>query len=410
MTTGKMNKIILLFLLIPLFPRAQQFRHYALIDTVRSAGFYRINISPEISGYLKTDLSDLRVADDKGNWVPHIIYDQESKSKTQIVVTELPVISKENSSTFTTIVVSNKNAETLSNVELIIKNSAVSRFASISGSDDQKSWYSIADSVFLDTPEPAGQDKSSLFIYFKPVRYAYYKVSINNGKNDPLNIITVQYRHSAMGTTSPVSVLNPGLKTIHRDSASYSLIILENPQSYHISKVNLEIKWPLYYNRAIKVYVKDAGSIGDFIKSVPFSETMIKTGSENAIAVSPVINSSVYLLLENRDNPPLELSGITTAQNVKQVVAYLEQGRQYRLLLNDPKATSPDYDLNAFSNKLPDSIPVLNTRPVAKSSTLTATQDVSFFKKWFIWPVIIAVLILLFWLTRGLVADLKNKE
>jgi hypothetical protein len=40
---------------------AQNFLYQAQLDTIAADGFYRITISPQIAGYLKADLSDIRL-------------------------------------------------------------------------------------------------------------------------------------------------------------------------------------------------------------------------------------------------------------------------------------------------------------------------------------------------------------
>ena len=64
----------LLCLLLPLGIHAQSsFSMRAALDPVPAAGFYAINVSPELSGYVQVDFRDIRVLDGAGAQVPFII-------------------------------------------------------------------------------------------------------------------------------------------------------------------------------------------------------------------------------------------------------------------------------------------------------------------------------------------------
>ena len=73
MTSWKRNSATILIILCCLFARAQQFNYRSTLDSIASSGFYTITITPELSAHLKTDLSDLRVVNNRDQWIPHII-------------------------------------------------------------------------------------------------------------------------------------------------------------------------------------------------------------------------------------------------------------------------------------------------------------------------------------------------
>ncbi len=83
-------------LLVSCCATAQQFQYTAMLDTVGKDGFYSIPVSPELSSYIKTDLSDIRIADEKNQWIPHIINWSLKNIDVDNVYYELPVIKKKN--------------------------------------------------------------------------------------------------------------------------------------------------------------------------------------------------------------------------------------------------------------------------------------------------------------------------
>ncbi|MEJ0104684.1 MAG: hypothetical protein WDO19_19945 [Bacteroidota bacterium] len=97
-----------------------------MLDTVGKDGFYSIPVSPELSSYIKTDLSDIRIADEKNQWIPHIINWSLKNIDVDNVYYELPVIKKKNTKNSTIIIVNNPGKNNVSNLFLELKNTAAS--------------------------------------------------------------------------------------------------------------------------------------------------------------------------------------------------------------------------------------------------------------------------------------------
>ncbi|HKZ64734.1 MAG TPA: hypothetical protein VJ111_00190, partial [Chitinophagaceae bacterium] len=172
MTLKKHNSIWMFGLLLSCCAQAQQFRHSCILDTVKETGFYSIAISPQLSSYIKTDLSDIRISDEKRQWIPHIINYPNHVKKNDVIYFALPVIKKESANSKTVLIIRNPGIEKISNLFFTIKNTSASRFAALSGSDDNKTWFSVADSLLLGQPELFTDNKVALNITFPAVNYA----------------------------------------------------------------------------------------------------------------------------------------------------------------------------------------------------------------------------------------------
>ena len=52
---------------------AQNFTEKANLQSITTDGFYSISITPQLSSYITVDYKDLRIADDKSQFVPYVI-------------------------------------------------------------------------------------------------------------------------------------------------------------------------------------------------------------------------------------------------------------------------------------------------------------------------------------------------
>ena len=384
-----------------------QFRNKCSVDSVKESGFYSIAISPQLSEYVKLDLSDLRITNAKGQWVPHIINWQHPSTTGGILRFAMPIITKETANSQTTIVMDNVQSAALSNFSLTVKNTSANRFASISGSDDKAMWFTITDSVLLKDAK-VYPDSSVFSIFFTPVNYQYYRIIILNGKNNPLNVQTVATEHEGLPEKIERFIVNPENSFSQTDTSQYSLIKIPNKDHFHVSRLRILISSPKYFERQVAFYTSYPGSIQQLLRKVPEKEFTISTNNSSEYDLPLSKSNSLLLLIENKDNPPLKLSSIATMQERKQLVAYLEKGERYQLVFNDSLATSPNYDLRRFQDTIPTAVSVLNTGKIELLAGSKANTGIIKSNKWWLWPTIIVVVLFLGYLTMTLARDVNK--
>ncbi|HMI79476.1 MAG TPA: hypothetical protein VK484_11835, partial [Ferruginibacter sp.] len=96
----------------------------------------------------------------------------------------------------TGLVIENRDS-IISNIGLVIRNTAAERFCTLSGSDDRNSWFIINDSILIN-PIPEEKGAMSKFrIDFPPSSYKFFKVLIHNNNKDPFDIKGVIQHTSA---------------------------------------------------------------------------------------------------------------------------------------------------------------------------------------------------------------------
>ncbi|MGC4035250.1 MAG: hypothetical protein QM764_04755 [Chitinophagaceae bacterium] len=414
MIIKRVSNIFLLMLLSCCAINAQQFKNSATLDTVKQDGFYSIPVTPQLSSYLKNDFSDIRIADEKGEWVPHIVRWPLKNVIIESLISYLPILSKEKNVATTTIIAKNIGKESITNLILGLKNSAATRTVIVSGSDDQVNWFAITDSLVL-KPETI-IDEPAVSISFPVVNYNFFKIVLFNNRNDPYNIKKIMTEGPA-----PVHdldkkrkfITNPPLIFNQSDSANFSLLRIENPEHFHIDKLIIHVASPHFFDRRATLFIGN--------QNITFHAAQNKQAAENIILSSAgecrynikVMNDSIlYLLIENRDNPPLKIDSVVTEQTSRELVAYLEKRKQYKILFNDPDAKIPDYDLQKFQNSIPDSLPNLSMgiiTTVEPAPGLLQKHEKNFWQQW-MWPVIILVLIILLYFTFSLIRDVRKAK
>lgn len=407
------NLIVFLFLCqLQVAAQTTGFNYEASIKPVDSSGFYNIVLTPELNAHLKTDYSDLRIVNDLGKWVPHLVRQPNTEMSGSSVLFIKEIIKIENSINATTIIIKGQN-DSISNLLLNIKNASAKRYCSLSGSDDQSKWFVINDSIEVVPEMQDNNIKSRLTLLFPWVNYKYYKVVINNNGKQPLNIIDAATR----GTINLpgkyfhfTPIENPRVKISQLDSSNYSFIKVEQAAPYHFAQLSIRVSGMKYFNRNAKLYIPTSihhsfVNPGSFI-----SDLNISNNSTLQFNVPLSKAKTFYIIILNNDNLPLRIDEVKTLTGYHIATVYLEKSKQYKLLLDNPGSMAPNYDLSIKDIPSREKIPSItfNNIVVLAKPELAKKQDDN--SKKLIWLAIALAAIILTFFTYRLVTDMNKSK
>ena len=394
--------LIVLILFASTFANGQQFRHSAELDSIPASGFYIIHLNSELLSYLQTDHADLRIEDKNNKQIPYLMQSAMTPLHSPSFV-EFPILSNRIiDSGKTEIILGNDSAKLTANIKLFIKNAAVSRLGSLSGSNDRQKWFIIDDQVLIGRSYESVKDEYLQEIVFPGSSYRFYKLVIDNQKNDPMNIVragnysALYFKRLMQFEDNP----EPAIRMI--DSGKYTLVDIQYNRPYHINRIMISASGAKYFKREFQLYSNDSAIsikrfIGDFSlnsKTTPeFDFPLVKT-------------SHLQIVIDNRDNPPLKIDQVVTQHISMYATAYPDQNNSYLLLMDNPEARLPDYDLVHFKDSIPQSIAVLKPHSITTNEILAGNSQS---RNWWIWPVLIGVIAIMGLLTYKLSGDVKSK-
>ena len=407
-------------LLCSVIALAQEYHYKAALDSVKATGFYQLEISPEISSHIKIDFSDIRIADDKGKWIPHIV-NTPLPSLLQPLFKEFPIIYNtiidsgrseliiENKGS--TILVNYIKLKSINEMLLFIKNASVSRYASLSGSNDKIHWFIIAENILLAKNYETTENYFINSIKFDFSDYHYFKLVINNANAAPLNIMKAGSYSDLAYQKITYSIPNPN-PFIHQTDSSNgrSYILVKNNTAFHIDRINVLASGAKFFERSADLFLAENDSTGKGINFNSLASFKISSKGTNEFDIKKINAKSFYIVIENKDNPPLKINSISTKQHINNIVTYLEKDKRYYLLTNNETASEPDYDLAIFKDSIPKNINAIGIGPFIKvrNSHLALLKNTK--NIWWLWPSIICAIFMLAFLSWKLLRDLKKNE
>jgi len=347
---------------LPTFAQKDGYKFYTNLDSIKKSGFYNIVLSPAINAKLKTDYSDVRIINNANKWVPHVFHSPVNEISRNAIQFNLKFSLQESNKTKTTIIIN--ATKPINNIELLIKNTSVQKFCTLSGSNDNNNWFIISDSILLNPIPSEKSTVSNLKINFVESNYTNFKLVIYNRNKDPYNVLAILQNATTIGFFNNFidsSWRNPVTTLVQKDSGKFSYIKINQQKTFHFNEINIKAEGIKYYNRNVDLYISDNKTNsftipGRFIQSFSIannSKLELKLPTQNA--------PTFYLTIHNEDNPALQINEVNTILSYRYITAYLEKDNDYKLIMGNEQATLPNYDITKDYPNVKDSVTLVNT-------------------------------------------------
>lgn len=404
----------LFFILTSLTAFAQTigYNFYSNLDSIKSSGFYNIVLSPQINAHLKTDYSDVRVINKNDKWIPHVFHSPINEMSGEAVIFDVNFTTAESNINNTVLIM--EAAQSLNNIIILIKNTEVQKYCTLSGSSDKQNWFIISDSVLL-TPQPADKNtESNLKIIFPRSNYSYLKLVINNRNKDPYNVVgvTSNRKKGFLFSNFSYSILqNPPTVILQNDSNKNSYLQIIQQNKFHFSQIDIRVEGVKFYNRKVDLYISE-NNTNTYPNPGKFIHSFAISNNSNLQITLPVLNADTfYLVIHNEDNPALRITGVQTGISYRYITAYLEKGMAYRLIMDNKDAVFPNFDITKDYPTTKDSVPLLNAGSIiAFKNREEIKENNSSDKKWIIWICILVTLLILLFFTKSLMKEVNKKN
>jgi hypothetical protein len=129
----------------------------------------------------------------------------------------------------------------------------------------------------------------------------------------------------------------------------------------------------------------------------------------------PKLNEKeLFIEIENKDNPALEIESIHCKQLASYVVCDFKANQSYTLKCGDDKLKSPEYDLINFVSQIPQLLPEAKLdamKDIVQTKEVIAEKEKAFYEtKLFLWVCLGLGAIVIFFFSKSLLKDMaKNK-
>lgn len=403
-----MKKIISLFLLSFFICHLYgQSVWQADVQTVDKKGYYNIELSQEIiAKSAVSDLSDLRIFDNKNNEIPYFL---RSVSPVQEVSRFENYELKENiaKDSLNIIVVDNSKQEDIDRFYIFITRADVDKYASVRGSNDRSQWYIVKQRTSIYGFENKQDNNEDILLLDIPRgNYKYYEITLKNNQKSPLKVLRLgKYENSNIYGQFTEIDLGRFVRKDSTDKKTYiSFPYLQD--TYKISRLEITVNSDAYYLRKVL--------LSDTVNNKYISFNLSSKTDNSFITNNFPLGKQTAIIVENNSNLPLEITSIKAYGLNRYLCAYLESGADYILQAGRKDNILPDYDINHFRNDIPVDLPIITTSNLSyKEVPINSPQkrELSLIEKpIFLWGVIIVLGLFLTFVCLKTIREMKKKK
>lgn len=401
--------LILLLTLAQTLSHAQSFQYRADLAPVATSGYQRIVLPPAVVGRLNNELGDIRLYDDQGHEVPYVLNRSNVGQSRQFE--PYPIVSRTSiPGKSTTLVVQPPGRMPIQVLTLLVKNTSISKPVRLSGSNDQREWFGIADDLTITPSDQTTSTSAVKRLYFPLSDYVYYRIELSDSLTAPLNILQIgRYTTStSMAGYTPIDGLT--IQQTDTKATAQTNIRLLFAEPAHVDKIAIQVAQPAQYRREAELSIYHERTVGKRHSKQSFVNirTFTLSSVDSNVLVLPSIQTrEVRLTIHNEDNLPLAIGGVQAYQLTTHLTANLTANTSYYLLYSSAATTTPRYDLATFKASIPNNPPEIRINKIGPVGLYGAYKNSFWSSRWLIWPALGLVLAVLGLLSYKMIREMK---
>lgn len=386
------------------------------LNQVKKDTLYRIHVPHNVRSYSANDLRDFRIWDTKGNQVPYFVEPTTAYKRTNISdFIEFAIISSTRIADSSATYIFKNPYKIIDQAALLIANYKGNKNYRLEGSNNQKQWFGIVNSGRLYKLNHPTETSIYKLIHFPLCSYQYLKVVFDDHNSLPINLLKI-----GKGATETITMETNAMEEIPVKSTEFS----ENNQKSQIhirfdrkeviNQIRIDITAPDLYSRNATLYTIQEHKIKRKMESYrqPLATFSIRSDKDLVFDIAQCIEKEVYLEIDNKDNPKLQISGIHFMQEPIYLVASLKASEKYTITAGNEKLSFPDYDISSATNTLKSELPIIQLNSIVYvSPTKTIKKEISFWQQsWFMWCCIGFSALIIIYYAFNLIKELDKKK
>lgn len=405
-------------------PPVKNFTWQCTVDSVFKSGLHKMELSHGLMGKSEKDLHDLRLADSSGHEYPYVIL-SEPLLRSQSDFVPYPVVSVTHYNKqhyrffffhyYTEVTIENPARDKINNLSLNVNNSDAYKYCAVEGSDDQKNWYSVSEQQELSLAYDNNYTNTYKCIYFPANNYRYFRLIIDDRYQRPFKINAAgQFKNTLIA--GKLNGLQHTITIRENEKEKQTLLELDFGSYQLLNRIAFHIKSPRLFKRSARIYATRQMERNHQIvnEKVNVYELDLDASGRLFFDLPYVHEKRIWIEIDNKDNPPLEIDSISCSRLATYLIADLNKGTRYFLKGGDSTLNVPEYDLINFVNDVPQLMPRASLgklTPIAPVTVPVIASSKPFYEEpWFMWVCIGAGALILMIFSVNLLKDMKQGE
>lgn len=335
----------------------EQWRYSKEVTYENKEGVKAFFLDEEVYSYAKKDLSDIRLINEKNEYVPYYIYNgfinQNTKEYVEYASQEILYYMKENDYyTDYKIKPINENTDIIGNIIVLeVPKDSFYKEVKVLASHDNKSWENIQTDIIYNIN---GQSKFHIPLDGN-YKYAYYRIiSLNDMGEVPISRLTLIYDHTEETYEQYKKSKTMDYKVEVDKEAKETIVTVHNKDGLRMN--NIKLKSNDDFNRDYQIYlVNEVGErIQQMTQGTIYKFSLEEFKIENMdISLRETMGEFIapeylQLVIKDRDDKPINIEAVEIEYHVDKIVFKTNDSKEIKLLYGNELAQKPSYDISAY--------------------------------------------------------------
>jgi hypothetical protein len=371
--------------------------------TISENKWYSITLADDVFEKISPDFSDLRIfgitsTEFKKNdtvEAPYIIKISEGERIQNEIAFKLVNESKNDKGYYFTFETPSKSD--VNQLKLNFRQENFDWHLTLEGSPNQQEWFSILDDYRILSIKNEATDFKFTTVNFPASNYKYYRIALKTDVKPSLLNATLLLNEIKGSSFRNHLLLSNQIKEEKKNKQTVLSFSLPSVVPVADLKINVHDKFDYYRTITIE-YLNDSiktqqGWIYNYNTLVSGT---LNSLDKNIFKFSSTFLKKIKITIDNQDNQPLHIDSILLRSFVYQLYTRINVPADYYLVYGNKQASKPAYDLDHFTDKIPNELSSLKLGPeiAIEKAEVQKTRALIENKAW-LWALMIVLIIVL---------------
>jgi hypothetical protein len=394
----------LFFVSLAVFAHEDHYRYFRELKGINSE-WHSMVLPDSIFGKINADLSDIRILGiDGGDTVeaPYILAVKKGSTDLKQIPFKIINRSKNEKGYFYTFDTEAKNP--IDKISLDFSEKNFDWKINLEGSNDQREWFTLSEDYRIVSIHNPNTDYHFTDLLFPLAQYRYFRLSVKS-KSEPGLLSAKIFRSEK----TPGEVRSYTVRALEREENKKNketVITITLSIPVPVSSVELKYNSSFDFYRPIRItYLSDSIKTPKGWKHTyaSLASGTFSSFEKNEFIFPNTLVQKLKITVSNLDNEPVAIGDIIVKGNVHALTARFTKKIPYRLYYGNSHAQFPSYDIEKFSDKIPQDITGLSLGPEEMIAFSEAGKIKPLFEnKAWLWGILVVVILLLGYASLGM--------
>lgn len=392
------------------FGQVKQYTYQQDINGITEQ-WHTIMLPDEVFGRSSQDLKDLRIfgitPEQDTLEAPYLLQIANEKTNTKLVDGKLLNSSKNENGYYFTFEI--PALVPINEINLDFKQANFDWKVKLEGSQNLTEWFTVVEDYRMVSLQNELTDFQFTTIKFPTSTYRYVRIRIDSKAPPELASARLLQTEITEGTYHKYPLKQWEVK--ENKETKQSEITLQLPQPVPISQVTIHCKDSFDYYRPITIqYLSDSTQTeqGWIYHYKTLGTATLNSFQKNEFQLNSTTVQQLKITVHNQDNQALAFDTVEVKGYVHSLIARFTTEARYFLAYGNKAASSPQYDINRFANKIPDTLTTLSlgrVEIIEKEATPKASP--LFVNQIWLWIILGILFLVLGWFTLQMMKGQK---